>query len=241
MPGRDARLLRKRLGRSGVLPRGSTPGRWRAGQARGGGPTAGAGLSVREPVDEPNPPHLGPQSAWHGLTDAWSRHRGKSERGAGPSPGATTPRPCTVLAGGTAGTPARLRRFPDRDARSHRTSLGGGVPRTPRERSAGTPRAPLRVREARRCAPRLPGLKLSRLPKHIQGGFLTRRLSGQARGGSSQVGCDRRSNAARRTPRRKTLELAEIALYPLGRRVSAPIAGRVSLELAVEGVAAEDP
>ena len=36
------------------------------------------------------------------------------------------------------------------------------------------------------------------------GGFLTRRLSGQAQGGSSQVGCDRRSNAARRAPRQKT-------------------------------------
>ena len=50
----------------------------------------------------------------------------KSERGAGPRPGATTPRPCTVLAGDTAGTPARL---------PFQTGLR---PETPRRRSAAT-------------------------------------------------------------------------------------------------------
>ena len=39
-------------------------------------------------------------------------------------------------------------------ARRTGTSSDGAAPRTPRDRSAGTPRAPLRVREARMCAPR---------------------------------------------------------------------------------------
>jgi len=38
----------------------------------------------------------------------------------------------------------------------------------------------------------------------IQGGFLASRSSGQARGGSMQAACDRRSNAARRTDRQET-------------------------------------
>ena len=37
-----------------------------------------------------------------------------------PSVGGKTPRPRTVLTGGGTGIPARLRRFADRDARSHR-------------------------------------------------------------------------------------------------------------------------
>ena len=50
-------------------------------RARRCGRTAGAGISVSEPVDEPNPPHLGPRSTSRGLTGAWFRHRGKRERG----------------------------------------------------------------------------------------------------------------------------------------------------------------
>jgi len=38
------------------------------------------------------------------------------------------------------------------------------------------------------------------------GGFRARRSCGKAQGGSMQAACDRRSNAATRTPRPETLE-----------------------------------
>ena len=83
------------------------------------------------------------------------------------------------------------------------TSSDGAAPRTPRERSAGTPRAPLRVREARTCAPRRAVTGGSNAAKTIPRpcGFLARRSCGKAQGGSMQAACDRRSNAAKTIPR----------------------------------------
>ena len=101
---------------------------------------AGAGISIREPVDERSPPHLGPRGASRGLTECLQPAPGEKRTGS------WIPDPALKLRARARSSPAA--------AWSLGSSLlsDGALPRTPRGHSAGTPSAPLRIRETRTCA-----------------------------------------------------------------------------------------